>query len=111
MNILFSTFELAPFTKVGGLADVMGSMPKALSKLGCNIKIFAPFIGSINQEKYGIKEVADVVFYSITEIGEEEFYTPVLFLDTLKVSSIRHSPLYISIISSGVFSNSLDTII
>lgn len=57
MNILFSTFELAPFTKVGGLADVMGSMPKALRKLGCNIKIFAPFIGSINQEKYGIKEV------------------------------------------------------
>ena len=56
MNILFSTFELAPFTKVGGLADVMGSMPKALRKLGCNIKIFAPFIGSINQEKYGINE-------------------------------------------------------
>ena len=57
MNILYSTFEIAPFTKVGGLADVMGSMPKALRKLGCNIKIFAPFIGSIDQEKYGIKEV------------------------------------------------------
>ena len=51
MNILFSTFELAPFTKVGGLADVMGSMPKALRKLGCNIKIFAPFIGSINVDE------------------------------------------------------------
>ena len=40
-------------------------------------------------QKYGIKEVADVVFYSITEIGEEEFYTPVLFLDTLKVSTLE----------------------
>jgi hypothetical protein len=40
-------------------------------------------------KKYGIKEVADVVFYSITKIGDEEFYTPVLFLDTLKVSTIE----------------------
>lgn len=40
-------------------------------------------------QRYGIKEVADVVFYSITEIGEEEFYTPVLFLDTLKVSTLE----------------------
>lgn len=40
-------------------------------------------------QKYGIKEVADVVFYSITDIGDEEFYTPVLFLDTLKVSTLE----------------------
>ena len=40
-------------------------------------------------QKYGIKEVADVVFYSITQIGDEEVYTPVLYLDTLKVSTIE----------------------
>ena len=40
-------------------------------------------------QKYGIKEVADVVFYSITTVGDEEFYTPVLFLDTLKVSTLE----------------------
>lgn len=42
-------------------------------------------------QKYGIKEVADVVFYSISKIGDEEFYTPVLFLDTLKVSTLEKS--------------------
>lgn len=42
-------------------------------------------------QQYGIKEVADVMFYSITAIGDEEFYTPVLFLDTLKVSTIEQS--------------------
>ena len=42
-------------------------------------------------KKYGIKEVADVVFYSITQVGDEEFYTPVLVLDTLKVSTIEKS--------------------
>ena len=41
--------------------------------------------------KYGIKEVADVVFYSITRVGDEEFYTPVLFFDSLKVSTLDKS--------------------
>lgn len=40
-------------------------------------------------QKYGIKEVADVVFYTINPVGDEEFYTPVLFLDTLKVSTLE----------------------
>lgn len=38
--------------------------------------------------KYGIKEVANVMIYSIERIGDEEFYLPVLFLDTLKISDI-----------------------
>lgn len=43
-------------------------------------------------EKYGIKEVADVVFYSINQVGEDEIvYTPVLYLDTLKVSTFEKS--------------------
>jgi hypothetical protein len=40
-------------------------------------------------QKYGIKEVADVVFYSMTKVGDEIIYTPVLYLDTLKVSTIE----------------------
>lgn len=39
-------------------------------------------------DKYGIREVADVTFYSITKIGKEVIYTPVLFLDTLKISTL-----------------------
>lgn len=42
-------------------------------------------------QKYGIKEVADVTFYSITSVGDELIYTPVLFLDTLKVSTLEKS--------------------
>lgn len=39
--------------------------------------------------QYGIKEVADVMIYSITKIGDEEVYLPVLYLDTLKISNIE----------------------
>lgn len=57
MKILFATFELSPFTKVGGLADVMGSLPKYLQSEGTEMAIFTPLIGSIDREKYEIKEI------------------------------------------------------
>jgi len=40
-------------------------------------------------DKYGIKEVADVTFYSINDDGS--MGAPVLFLDTLKVSTIEQT--------------------
>ena len=39
--------------------------------------------------KYGIKEVADVVFYELSEAGVPQY--PVLYLDTLKVSTIEQT--------------------
>lgn len=40
-------------------------------------------------DRYGIKEVADVTFYRINEMGEPDY--PVLYLDTLKVSTIEQT--------------------
>lgn len=40
-------------------------------------------------DKYGIKEVADVMFYEIDKNGQPS--TPVLYLDTLKVSTIEQT--------------------
>ena len=40
-------------------------------------------------DRYGIKEVADVVFYDILDNGDRG--APVLFLDTLKVSTIEQT--------------------
>ena len=57
MKILYAAFEVAPFTKVGGLADVMGSLPKFTEKDGAQIAIFTPLIGSIDKQKYKIKEL------------------------------------------------------
>ena len=42
MNIMFIASECAPFCKTGGLADVVGSLPKALKKLGANPIIVIP---------------------------------------------------------------------
>ena len=42
MNILVASSEVAPFAKTGGLADVAGSLPIELSRLGQNVAVIMP---------------------------------------------------------------------
>ena len=42
MHILFVTSEIHPLIKTGGLADVSGSLPPALRKLGADIRVLVP---------------------------------------------------------------------
>ncbi len=54
LRILFVASECFPFAKVGGLADVVASLPKALLELGHEVRILIPLYSSIDREKYGI---------------------------------------------------------
>ncbi|HKP85206.1 MAG TPA: glycogen synthase GlgA [Blastocatellia bacterium] len=42
MNILLAATEVVPYAKTGGLADVAGALPKALVRLGHNVRIAMP---------------------------------------------------------------------
>jgi starch synthase len=42
MKILFVSSEAVPFAKTGGLADVAGALPKALSRLGVEVRVILP---------------------------------------------------------------------
>lgn len=50
MKIWFAASEVAPFVKTGGLADVAGSLPKALKKLGVDIRVVLPKYRQIPEE-------------------------------------------------------------
>ncbi|SFB18540.1 MULTISPECIES: glycogen synthase GlgA [unclassified Bacillus (in: firmicutes)] len=47
MKVLFAVSECVPFVKSGGLADVAGSLPKELKKLGTDVRVILPKYGMI----------------------------------------------------------------
>ena len=50
MKILFIATEAVPFVKTGGLADVIGSLPGELRKLGIDARVIMPDYGQIPPE-------------------------------------------------------------
>ena len=42
MKITFAASECVPFSKTGGLADVVGALPRALTELGHSVTVFLP---------------------------------------------------------------------
>lgn len=54
-RILMVATEAVPFAKEGGVADVIGSLPKDLAALGHDVRIFLPRYGTIDLERWGAK--------------------------------------------------------
>src|SRR3954469_20125681 len=61
MNILFAASECVPFCKTGGLADVVGALPKALRDKRHDVRIVLPKYKSIRSQEFGIKETGEWV--------------------------------------------------
>ncbi|GAB1401420.1 glycogen/starch synthase [Elusimicrobiota bacterium] len=55
MNILMVASECVPYVKVGGLADVVGTLPKYLKKQGHDVRIIIPKYRSIDGVKYNLE--------------------------------------------------------
>jgi starch synthase len=55
MKIAFVSTEIVPFAKTGGLADVSGSLPRELVKLGCDVRLFMPKYFLLDELAHGLK--------------------------------------------------------
>jgi starch synthase len=55
LKLVLVTTEIVPFSKVGGLADVLGALPGELEKLGVSVSIFTPLYSSIDRARFAIK--------------------------------------------------------
>jgi starch synthase len=67
MKVLIVSSEVFPFAKVGGLADVAGSLSKTLVSLGCDARVIMPLYGCVDREKFQLVKEAESVKHPLTE--------------------------------------------
>ena len=85
LNILFIAAEASPFAKVGGLGDVIGSLPKALRKVGHDARIILPKYRTINNNYSVISRDS----FSLNFMGRQE---PVEIVETRLIDG---TPVYL----------------
>lgn len=70
--ILFITPEVAPFAKVGGLADVAGVLPRSLNTLGADCRVILPLYKRI-RDHYAQR--LEFIRWSMVKLGWRTLYS------------------------------------
>ena len=73
--------ECVPFVKTGGLADVVGALPKALQALGHEVKVILPKYSMVDIEKFGLKRFKEGIRVWMGEGKQEGCAVDVAYLE------------------------------
>jgi starch synthase len=55
MRVVMAASEAVPFAKTGGLADVVGALPRALKRLGVDVSVIMPAYRSISAAGFSLR--------------------------------------------------------
>lgn len=78
MNVLFVASEAVPLVKTGGLADVVGSLPKALKERGADASVIMPKYGAIPQA--AVEQMETIATFAV-KVGWRSQYCGLLKVD------------------------------
>jgi starch synthase len=84
INVWFLSPEVEPFAKTGGLADVAGSLPRALHSLGVDVRVGLPYYRVIKDQ-----EISTIQTLAELEIPLGELVLPCKVLETQTKEGIR----------------------
>ncbi len=93
MRILFISSEVTPFAKTGGLADVAGALPRALKRLGHDVRILLPYYQCVEERGFQTEKIP---LSAEVSIGGESRRTLLrrLEMDEIPVYFIDHRPYF-----------------
>src|SRR5210317_208888 len=93
-RVLMVFSEVAPFAKTGGLADVGGALPLALSSLGCQVRIVMPYYNRFVEELAGADPVVENLPVELnSQVINTDIYRGQLN-DTVEVYFIRRDEFF-----------------
>ncbi|PLV58374.1 glycogen synthase [Thermotoga sp. KOL6] len=89
MKVAFVSYEVFPFAKVGGLADVAGTLPKYLEKQGIEVFVIMPKHKLVekNAEKFGYKLEKVVSEIAVSHVKTDEKFD--VYESTLPGSNVK----------------------
>jgi starch synthase len=61
MNILMIAGEVAPYAKTGGLGEVMAALPKAVHRLGHDVRVYMPRYGVIDRKQFAFVPIGKTI--------------------------------------------------
>lgn len=86
MNILMIAGEVAPYAKTGGLGEVMAALPKAVHRLGHDVRVYMPLYGAIDRQKLAFVPIGKTLQLNV---GGER--TPINFSASILAQEV---PIY-----------------
>ena len=61
LKVLILAAEIVPFAKVGGLADVVGALPKALQALGHDVRLVMPRYRQVDPNRFHLQPILEAI--------------------------------------------------
>ena len=108
-NILFASSECVPFIKTGGLADVVGSLPKDFDKEKYDCRVVLPKYMCMKQE--WVERLEYITNFYMDFAGENRYVG--IFkteLNGVTMNFIFQDLLHMMEIRSGILKNSLSSV-
>ena len=68
-KVLMVSSEVVPFAKTGGLADVSGSLPRALASLGCDVRVIMPLYECVSGGGFELVKEFDHTWHGFRKGG------------------------------------------
>lgn len=69
LNVLITASEAVPFAKEGGLADVVGALPKYLKARGHDVRVVMPRYYKVDRDRFQLRQLPGVLVVPMGIIG------------------------------------------